>query len=137
MNKIVSTLVERLVERFIALLAGMVSSRIEGIHAVSKAEQQSELEDLARQYEAVGKIEVATELRRRVGSLNSTNLASEGLEIIVNLSDETRNLPCSTSGKVKADIQGLPDFGQAAPAPKAKRPRVSKSQQSNDMGDLL
>ena len=137
MNKIVSTLVERLAERLIALLAGLVSSRIEGIHAVSKAEQQSELEDLARQYEATGKIEIATDLRQRAGCLTSTNLVSEAVEIIENLTCETGKLPNPKVENIRADIQELPDFGQSAPAAKAKRPRIGKAQQTNDLEDLL
>ena len=73
MNKVISLFLDRIAERFVALTVGLVSSRIEGFHAASQAEQQSDLEDLARSYEAAGKIEIAAGLRQRAQGLTSSN----------------------------------------------------------------
>jgi hypothetical protein len=57
MNKSFSVFLDRLAERFTAILAGVVSSRVESLRAEAQAEQQSQLEDLARKYEADGKLQ--------------------------------------------------------------------------------
>ena len=72
---------DRLAERFTAILAGVISSRVEGLQAVAQAEQQSHLEDLARKYEAEGKAGIAQSLRDRAARMTSSNLAGEALEV--------------------------------------------------------
>lgn len=70
MNRLVALFLDRLVERFTVLMAGVLSSRVERLQATALAEQQSELEDLARTYEADGKCELAKSLRQRVAHSN-------------------------------------------------------------------
>ena len=65
MNSVFSTFLDRLAERFTAILASVVSSRVESLRAEVQAEQQSQLEDLARKYEADGKSSIAQALRER------------------------------------------------------------------------
>lgn len=138
MNKVVSQFLDRLSERFIALLAGLVSSRIEGLHAASQAEQQSNLEDLARQYDAAGKSEIATNLRIRATGLNSSNLASEALEIVQNVAGEPLYLAAPQDSGQTGDMRGIPSFVEGESVTKPKRPRASESKKSSDiMGDLL
>ena len=98
-------------------------------HAADQADQQSQLEDLARKYEADGKPEIADALRQRVLRLTSTDLVAEAAESIQRLTDD-RLLPeadatGTRSGQSSADLPKLPDFG-AAPATGKKR-RASKS----------
>jgi hypothetical protein len=108
MSKVVTTFLDRLAERFAALMAGLVSSRVEGLHAAAQAEQQSELEDLARQYEADGKLAIAQTLRQRAARLTSTNLAGEAVEVMQQLAADNR--PALPPGPVGAhgDLRGLP-----------------------------
>ena len=131
MNKLISQFLDRLAERLTALLASSISSRVEGCHAADQAEQQSQLEELARKYEAEGKPDIADALRQRVLRLTSTDLVAEAAESIQRLTDDNRLLPDagaagSRARKSNTDLQQLPDFGGAAPAAGKKR-RVSKS----------
>ena len=84
-----------------------------GLHAAAQAEQQSDLEDLARRYEAEGKPEIAATLRQRLLGLPSTNLALEGAEQMRLLQHSTPPLPEIPVGGqtgVAADLRGLPSF---------------------------
>lgn len=129
MNKLISQFLDRLTERLTALLAGSISARVEGFHAADQADQQSQLEDLARKYEAEGKPEIADALRQRVLRLTSTDLAAEAAESIQRLTEERRLLPeagatGSRSAPSSGDLPRLPDFGTAPAA--GKKRRVSK-----------
>lgn len=137
MNKVVSLFLDRLAERLVALLAGLVSSKIEGFHASSQAEQQSDLEDLARQYEAAGKIEIATNLRKRALGLVSSNLASEAVEVVRNLTGEPLQKAEPLAERL-ADIRGLSDFNATGSPAKSQRQRASEVKKSaNVAGDGL
>jgi len=107
MNKVLANFLERLVERMTALVAGLVSSSVAEMHAEAQALQQSRLEDLARQYEADGKPEIALTLRKRSTRLASADLAGEGTEVVhltmVPLQDPE-------TGGEPADLRSLPDF---------------------------
>lgn len=123
MNKVVQSFLDRLVERFTALAVGQLSSRFAGLHAVAQAEQQSELEDLARRYESEGKPEIAATLRQRALGLSSPNLAAEGVELLGQVQSTSRGLPESAVGSAggMTDLRGLPNFDAAK---SSKRRRV-------------
>lgn len=136
MNKVVSLFLDRLAERFTALLAGVVSSRVEGLHAVAQAEQQSELEDLARKYEAEGKPEIAMTLRQRAIGLTSSNLAAEALDVMQQVTGEPLRLSGPAAVDPPADLRGLPDFGQTPARGRNKRQRPVDGENINDaMGE--
>jgi hypothetical protein len=126
MSKIVLTFLDRLAERFAALMAGLVSSRVEGLHAAALAEQESELEELARHYEADGKPAIAQTLRQRAARLTSVNLASEAVELMQQLA--ANDLPALPSGRPGAngELRGLPNFESS------KAPRKRRSTETND-----
>lgn len=111
MSKVLTVFLDRLVERMTALVAGLVSSRVAGMHAEVQAQQQSQLEDLARQYEADGKMEIAQSLRKRSSRLVSADLAGEATEVV-----HLTMIPFQEpeSGVEPTDLRGLPDFTQAA-----------------------
>lgn len=121
MNKLFSAFLDRLAERFTAILAGVVSSRVESLRAEAQAEQQSQLEDLARKYEADGKIAIAKTLRERALSLTSTNLAGEGVDVIEAVSAEPLRLTGPTSTSNAGHLENLPNF--SAPAKSGKKSR--------------
>ena len=106
-NKLLSVFLDRLAERMTALVAGLVSSRVAGMHAAAQAEQQSDLEDLARRYEADGKPEIAQALRLRANDLVSADLASEGTKI-VNLTLVPFTGPAEQGEP--SELKTLPDF---------------------------
>ncbi len=93
------------------------------LQATAQAEQQSELEDLARRYESEGKPEIAATLRQRAVGLTSTNLASEGAELLQQLQPTVAGLPALPTvgaAAVASDLRGLPNFETAKP-PKRRR----------------
>ena len=137
MNKDISLSLDRIAERFVALTVGLVSSRIEGFHAASQAEQQSDLEDLARSYEAAGKIEIAASLRQRAQGLTSSNPAAEAERIVRNVTEAPLQLPGPQDAGQKADVRGLPDCAPSASPRNAKRPRTGDARKSADATGAL
>lgn len=136
MNKVVSHFLDRLAERFTALLAGVVSSRVESLHAAAQAEQQSDLEDLARKYEAEGKSEIAVTLRKRASGLTSSNLAAEALTVYQAVAGEPLHLT-GTVAASQTELPGLPEFDQGASRSRNKRKASPTTEQSPDtLGDL-
>ena len=129
MNQMFHSFLDRLVERLTGVIAGVFSSRVEGLRAEAQAEQQSQLEDLARKYEADGKIAIAQTLRQRTLNLTSSNLASDGvkvIELVVNETPKLMNFEAvvqSNSGQNSqgGEFQALPDF--SAPPNSRKKNR--------------
>ena len=135
MNKVISVFLDRLAERFTALLAGSMSARIEGLHAAAQAEQQSQLEDLARKYEADGKLEIAATLRERAVRLTSADLAAEAVEVIQRVTDDPMRLIEPVRATPQADLRGLPDFTNPGPAAgKKRRKPLDGTDPSDDTG---
>ena len=96
MFKGVQWFVNRLVERVIPVVGTLFSSAVETVHALGQAEQQSQLEEAARRYEADGKPEIAATLRSRATDITSDNPTSQALRICENVAgDEQRLLPPS------------------------------------------
>jgi hypothetical protein len=125
MNRIISSFLDRLVERFTAILAGVISSRVEGLQASAQAEQQSQLEDLARKYETEGKTEIAQSLRERALNLTSSNLAGEAVEILEAVAGDPLKLTGPTQPPAAGPLKGVPDF--SAPAKSRKKPRTNNN----------
>ena len=82
MSRMLSQFLERLADRLTVLVAGVVSSQVESFNARRLAEQQSELEELARRLDAEGKPEIAQGLRQRQLGLASADLAGRAEESI-------------------------------------------------------
>lgn len=135
MNKLFSLFLDRLAERIGALLAGSISSRVEGLHAMAQADQQSQLEDLARRYEADGKTEIAATLRQRAARLTSTDLAAEAVEVVERLTADTGRLPDPPKAHPSADLRGLPDFSTPPPTTgKRRRKAIDTPDHADDTG---
>ncbi len=125
MLKAIQWCVQRLVERLVPIFATSFSSTVETMHALGQAEQQSQLEDAAREYEADGKTEIAEALRQRAARLTSDNPASEAIPIIENLAaDNKRFQHLTVEEQTEEDERPrLPDFTETKP----KRGRPKKS----------
>ena len=132
MNRQIASFLDRLAERFTALLAGVISSRVEGLHAVAQAEQQSQLEDLARKYEAEGKTAIAESLRERAARLTSPNLVGEAVKVIEAVSGDPLKLtgPHVAEGQLAA----LPDFSKPAKTRRTRRTAESEPSEPNGTG---
>lgn len=136
MSKLFSLFLDRLAERLAALVAGSISSRVEGLHATVQADQQSQLEDLARRYEADGKIEIAAALRQRSARLVSTDLAAEAVEVVSRLTDDPPRLTNSVGPANQGDLRGLPDFSGTPPAAgKRRRKAIEGNVTPNTTGE--
>jgi len=109
MNSVFSTFLDRLAERFTAILASVVSSRVESLRAEAQAEQQSQLEDLARKYEADGKSSIAQALRERAVRLTTGNLAGDGATVIDLVSAEPLRITGPNSLLNGGTLESLPD----------------------------
>lgn len=124
MLKGIQWFIERLIERIVPIIASSFSSTVETLHALGQAEQQSQLEEAARQYEQDGKADIAAILRQRATQLTSDNPASQALPMIENLAgDADRFQRLGLEPKSNGDLSRLPDFAE----PKAKRGRRKKS----------
>ena len=122
MSTLFTVFLDRLAERIAALLAGLVSSRIESLHAEAQADQQSRLEDLARKYEADGKTEVAAILRQRSTQLTSTNLMAEAVQVLDQVAGESSGPAGFAKLQTQSDLRSLPDIA-AFPGNAARKRR--------------
>ena len=128
MLKVIQHFLDRLAERLVVIVAQLVSSSVATLHASEQAEQQSRLEDLARQYEADDKPHVAATLRQRADALPSANPAHEALPILGNLGQETGSGNASDTPRLEGDgIDGLPDLGTASRPAKLAMSRIKPS----------
>lgn len=137
MNNVIALFLERLADRLTALLAGLVSSRVEELHATIQAEQQSQLEDLARKYEAEGKPEIAETLRQRSLRLTSANLAAGAVESVQQLASEPLKLTGPTTSPSTGDLAGLPDFTATPARSRGRKPRTDNVETPTELpGDV-
>ena len=122
MFKGIQWFIDRLVERLIPIIATSFSSTIQTLHALGQAEQQSQLEEAARQYEADGKPEIAAVLRQRAVDLTSDNPASQAVEIYQNIAGEAQRMLPPVQEPVDTELAKLPEF--------TSKPRKSRSKRS-------
>ena len=135
MNSAISQFLERLAERLVALVGGVVTSRIAALHAESVAGLLSELEDEARKYEAADKPEIAAELRKRAHSLTLAANTSDVTEMVRKVSDESNRLGMQLPENPRIQTR-VPDFG-AQPLVKPKKNRhPNAGAGSNEPGEI-
>lgn len=121
MSTMVTMFLDRLVERIAALLAGMVGSRIESLHAEVEADQRSRLEDLARKYEADGKIQIAELLRQRVVQMSSIDLAAEGKRVLDQLTGDGNSQTAPARPQRVDALRTLPNMAEGSGSTSTKR----------------
>lgn len=73
---------DRLTDRIFAIVGSTVGTAASTCRAIAQAEQQSTLEDLARQYEADGKPALAENLRRQAAQISNRDPASDGAAVL-------------------------------------------------------
>jgi hypothetical protein len=111
---------------------------VEGLHAVIQADQQSQLEDLARKYEEDGKADIAAILRQRATRLTSADLASEATEVIERLTNDSPKLATPSRANPTGTSRALPDFSTAPLATNKKRRKaIDESSLPPEMGGDL
>lgn len=113
MLKAIQWFVERLVERLVPIIASSFASTVETMHALGQAEQQGNLEEAARRYEANGMDEVAAILRERASRLTSNDPGSQALPMIENLAaDEERFRQLGLADSEPAENNSEKDTGK-------------------------
>lgn len=137
MSTLFTVFLDRLSERIAALLAGLVSSRIESLHAEAQADQQSRLEDLARKYEADGKTEVAAILRQRSAQLTSTNLMAEAVQVLDQVAGESSGPTGFTKFQTQSDLRSLPDIAAFSGNTGRKRRKAVTNPVPSDVSPML
>ena len=117
----ITTFLDRLTERLTALIAGLISARVASLHATVQAEQQSHLEDLARQYDADGKIQIASTLRERAARLTTPDLVSEATEVLQCVVGEPSSTTDTGIHLPAPEPRSLPEWTVPAAKPRGKR----------------
>ena len=130
MLKVIQHFLDHLAQRLVVIVAQLVSSSVETLHASEQAEQQSRLEDLARQYEADDKPHVAATLRRRADALTSADPAQEALPILGNLTEEKAD-GGSTPRLQSSGTDGLPELVTTQRRSKTTRRKRSSASTEN------
>ncbi|WP_437191137.1 hypothetical protein [Planctomicrobium sp. SH527] len=125
MPTLLSQFLDRLAERFTAIVAGVISSKVEGLHAATQAEQQSQLEDLARRYELEGKAEIAATLRTRALRLTSNDLAEEAVEVMQQTSRELPRLNETTAKNFPALLASTQPISKSRRKPTKPQPNTT------------
>ncbi len=85
MNSLFRIFMDRLAERIFAIIGSTVGTAASTCRAIAQAEQQSVLEDLARQYESEGKMALAENLRRQAAQISEADPAGDGAAFLENL----------------------------------------------------
>jgi hypothetical protein len=88
MNSLIKLFLDKLSERIFSLIGSSIGSAATTYHAVQQAEQQSLLEDLARQYESNGKLNLAAKLREQAATLANGDPAATGKQILLQVTEE-------------------------------------------------
>lgn len=128
MLKYVQVFLDRLAERLVVVASRLVASSVDSLHATQQAAKQSQLEDLAREYEADGKLEIAATLRGRAMQLADASPAEEAMATLKSVVEDPRALAFSPDAHAD-DEPGplaLPDSQNGA----LKKPRRKKTQRS-------
>ncbi|MHC4880743.1 MAG: hypothetical protein ACYTGL_30180 [Planctomycetota bacterium] len=119
MIKGIQWFMERLAERIVPIVGSSFASTLETMHALGQAEQQDQLEEAARRYEAEGKPELASRLRERAQRITSGTPGEQGVAVFEAFGrDQQRMLPPSD-----ADSSDNARIGSASTPKKKSRQR--------------
>ena len=127
MLRAISVVLDRLAQRCLALGASMLATTFETLQIAHHAEQQNQLEELARSYEAEGLTEIATALRDKAKRLTLERPAAGGETLLTELAgtdhkaqgtDATALPAASFLGEAATRrLNGRPKRGKSALAP--------------------
>ena len=116
MMKSMQWIIERFVERGVPLIGNLFAAAIQSMHALGVAEHQSEIEEVARRYEADGKPEIAASVPRRAEQIGSVPSADEAVQIAKHVAQPLQSL-LAGDDKESTKLSALPSPSK----PKAKR----------------
>lgn len=125
MMKSVQWIIQRFVERAVPLVGNLFSAELQSLHALGLAEQQSQLEEAARRFEAEGKPDIAATLRKRAEQLDRDADSDEAVRIAQRVASPLDGFLPHVSEK-PTELGALPAPSQ--PKPKIKRKRRTPPQ---------
>lgn len=128
MNNLIRAFLDSLQNRIIGSLGSIIGNTFSTYRAAQHAEQQSLLEDLARQYEAEGKTDLANNLRNQAACLEVDDPGKEARIVFQNV------LTDQSQFAALVDRRDDPGTGDESPAAGKKKRRGRKAaSQSDDM----
>ena len=130
MHRILQSFFDRLTERIVAMAGAMVASAVDVERTTQHAEQQSQLEDLARQMEADGKEHIAASIRSRITTQTIDNPGHNVDRLIESLVNESAVRRLESDASPKA----LPT--PSTPKPKKNRRTSSRSSRTSVLPPL-
>ena len=135
MKNLIRTFLHSLHDRIIGSIGSMIGATFSTYRVVHEAEQKSFLEDLARQYEAEGKPQLAKEIRLQSDNLKVDDPGGEALPVFRNLLADQSELPMLCDDQGNGESTSDTD---TAPTPSKKKRRGRKpSPPADDMGVSL
>src|SRR5690606_40645082 len=102
------------------------------ILSLGRAEQQSELEEAAKRYEAEGKAHIAQALRQQAGRLTNCDPAADAKRICAHLADSASDGGTGASGDSSRETGRLPDFSTPPVRARRKKPRGEEVDRHTD-----
>ena len=114
----------------------MIGTTFSAFRTAHYAEQKSFLEDLARQYESEGKLQLAEQIRQQSEDLNLDDPGTEALPVFRNVLADRNELPllCDQPSQVAPDTEE-----KTAPSSSSRKKRRGRrsSSPADDLGVSL
>jgi uncharacterized membrane protein YcjF (UPF0283 family) len=115
MSKVIQRFLELLTDRLLAMVGSVVGTRVATFRVAQHADQQSQLEDLAREYEEQGKAAIAQQLRAQAARLTMDDPGLVARVIIDNVLADAQD-------KLRL-LSSTPVAPAEPPSPRARRRR--------------
>lgn len=134
MSKLIRGFLERLRDRLTASFASLIGSTFTTFRTIHQVEQQSQLEDLARQYEADGKHNLAEQLRVQATRLNLDDPVAEAEGIVANVCRDGTTPHALEQSDSAAGRRTDKDSGRTPTKSKSNRRKRNTSASAPDLG---
>lgn len=133
MLKGIQWFMERLVERVVPTVASSFMSTLQTMHVLGQAEQQDQIEEAARRYEAEGKTELAARLRHRSDELASETPGEQAVQMFEHFARDQQRLIPPERGSVKSpDSIELRRSSRRSTSSKRKRQTLPEPEKEGD-----
>lgn len=121
MDNPIRWILRRIAERIVPLVGDALAGTLATMLSLNRAEQQNELEEAARRYDAEDKPQIAQALRQQATKLTACDPAADARQIGANLTlDEQDALPAPGDKSTNKQSR-LPDFSTAPSKSRKKK----------------
>jgi hypothetical protein len=135
MDNPIRWILKRIAERIVPLVGDALAGTLATMLSLGRAEQQNELEEAARRYDAEDKPQIAQALRQQASKLAACDPAADARQIGASLAlDEQDALPAPGSKSASKQTR-LPDFSAAPSKSRKKKTRNSDADGNAATGD--